>query len=38
MFIIDFNDLIIKKIYKNNIILVKIYDSHNYNFNFSQNM
>ncbi len=38
MFIIGFNDLFIKKIDKNNIILVRIYDRHNYNFNFSQNM
>ena len=46
MFIIDFNDLIIKKIDKNNFRLVRIcvansngvYDRHNYNFDFSQNM
>jgi hypothetical protein len=46
MFIIDFNDLFIKKLNKNNIRLVRIcvtnsngvYDRHNYNFDFSQNM
>ncbi len=46
MFIIDFNDFVIKKIDKNNIRLVRIciansngvYDRHNYNFNFRQNM
>ncbi len=46
MFIIIFNDLIIKKIDKNNFRLVRIcntnsnrvYDRHNYYFDFSQNM
>ncbi len=38
MFIIDFNDLIIKKIDKNNFRLVRIYDRHNYYFDFSQNI
>ncbi len=38
MFINDFNDLFIKKIDKNNIRLIRIYDRYNYNFDFSQNM
>ena len=46
MFIIDFNNLIIKKIDKNNFRLIRIcntnsnrvYDRHNYNINFRQNM
>ncbi len=46
MFIIDFNDFLINKMNKNNFRLVRIcntksngvYDRHNYNFDFSQNM
>ncbi len=46
MFIISFNDLFINKMNKNNFRLVricvansnKVYDRHNYNFDFSQNM
>jgi hypothetical protein len=46
MFIIDFNDLFIKKIDKSNIRLIiicvansnRVYDRYNYNFDFSQNM
>ncbi len=46
MFITSFNDFIIGKMNKNNFRLVRIcvansngvYDRHNYNFDFSQNM
>ncbi len=38
MFITNFNDLIINKMNKTNFRLVRIYDRHNYYFDFSQNM